>query len=177
TDHPAYRFWRPAIQTLAGGAGLAVLTLACFSLGLDLATTAFAYLILIVLLSLVGSFAASAILSVLAVAFLNYFFAQPLFSLRVDYPLDVAAVAAFLTSSLLVSGLITRARSFAKMALQEQTVQRELVNLLDLTHDTVFVRDMGDVITYWNRGAAELYGWSTEAAAGQVSRALLKNAF
>jgi PAS domain-containing protein len=33
---------------------------------------------------------------------------------------------------------------------------REQAGLLDLTHDTVFVRDMNDVITYWNRGAAEL---------------------
>jgi len=177
TDHPAYRFWRPAAQLLVGGLGLAALTFACFHLGLDLATTAYAYLMLIVLLSLLGSFMASAVLSIVAVACLNYFFASPLFSIRVDYPLDVAAIAAFLTSSLLVTGLITRARSLAKMALQEQTVQRELVNLLDLTHDTVFVRDMGDVITYWNRGAAELYGWSAEEAAGQVTHQLLKTVF
>jgi PAS domain S-box-containing protein len=30
---------------------------------------------------------------------------------------------------------------------------RERANLLDLTHDTVFSRDMRDVITFWNRGA------------------------
>ncbi len=28
-------------------------------------------------------------------------------------------------------------------------------NLLDLTHDTIFVRDRDDVITYWNRAATE----------------------
>ena len=39
------------------------MTMACFSLGLDLATTAFAYMIVIVLLSLMGSFYVSAILS------------------------------------------------------------------------------------------------------------------
>jgi len=177
TEHPAHRFWRPATQLLVGGVGLAVLTFACFHLGLDLATTAYAYLMLIVLLSLVGSFLASAMLSVLAVACLNYFFAPPLFSFRIDYPLDVAAIAAFLTSSLLVSGLITKARRLAQTALQDQAVQRKLVNLLDLTHDTVFVRDMGDVITYWNRGAADLYGWSREQAVGQVSHELMKTVF
>ena len=47
------------------------------------------------------------------------------------------------------------------LAVQGQSAQvtlRAQANLLDLTHDTIFVRRMDDVITYWNRGAAELYG-------------------
>lgn len=54
---------------------------------------------------------------------------------------------------------------------------RERANLLDLTHDTVFVRDMSDVITYWNRGAEEQYGWSSEEAVGRVSHDLLRSVF
>lgn len=49
---------------------------------------------------------------------------------------------------------------------------REQANLLNLTHDTIFVCDMNDVITYWNRGAEELYGWTAEEAVGQVSHQL-----
>src|SRR5215813_6460564 len=127
TDRPASRLWRPATQLLAGGVGLVGLTLACSHLGLDLGTTAYTYLILIVLLSLVGSFTASAILAVMAVGCLSFFFAPPTFSFRVDYPLDLAALGAFLTSSLLVSGLIMRARSLAQTARQVQAVQGKLV--------------------------------------------------
>ena len=54
---------------------------------------------------------------------------------------------------------------------------RERAALLDLTHDTVFVRDMNDVITYWNRGAEELYGWKREEATGQVSHQLTHTVF
>lgn len=54
---------------------------------------------------------------------------------------------------------------------------REKARLLDLTHDSVFVRDLGSVITYWNRGAEEQYGWSSDEAVGQVSHQLLKTEF
>jgi two-component system, LuxR family, sensor kinase FixL len=54
---------------------------------------------------------------------------------------------------------------------------RERAELLDLTHDTVFVRDMNDVITYWNRGAEELYGWTRGEAVGKVSHDLTQTVF
>ena len=66
------------------------------------------------------------------------------------------------------------------LVLRNQTANlmlRERARLLDLTHDTVFVRDMNDVITYWNRGAEELYGWHREQAIGKVSHDLLKTVF
>jgi two-component system, LuxR family, sensor kinase FixL len=46
--------------------------------------------------------------------------------------------------------------------------------LLDLTHDAIFVRDRNDVITYWNAGAEELYGWRRKEALGRNANALLK---
>jgi len=53
----------------------------------------------------------------------------------------------------------------------------EQASLLDLTHDSVFVRDLNDVITYWNRGAAERYGWSRAEAVGRVSHQLTQTTF
>jgi PAS domain S-box-containing protein len=58
-----------------------------------------------------------------------------------------------------------------------QDAVREQASLLNLTHDTVFVRDMNDVITYWNRGAEELYGWTKEEAIGRTSHQLMQTAF
>jgi PAS domain S-box-containing protein len=54
---------------------------------------------------------------------------------------------------------------------------REQARLLDLTHDSVFVRNMTDVITYWNRGAEELYGWNREQAVGKTTHQLLQTSF
>jgi two-component system, LuxR family, sensor kinase FixL len=68
----------------------------------------------------------------------------------------------------------------AFLALKNQSANmavREQARLLDLTHDTIFVRDMGDVITYWNRGAEELYGWGREEAVGKISHQLMKTVF
>jgi PAS domain S-box-containing protein len=54
---------------------------------------------------------------------------------------------------------------------------RERAQLLDLTHDTIFVRDMHDIITFWNRGAEELYGWKSEQAVGKLSHQLTQTIF
>lgn len=54
---------------------------------------------------------------------------------------------------------------------------REQANLLDLTHDTVFVRNARDVIIYWNRAAADLYGWPSEEAVGKKTAELLQTVF
>jgi PAS domain S-box-containing protein len=55
-----------------------------------------------------------------------------------------------------------------------ETEISERSSLLNLTHDTIFVRDMSDSIRYWNRGAEELYGWTPEQAIGKGSRELLR---
>ena len=59
----------------------------------------------------------------------------------------------------------------------DEEVLRETVNLLDLTHDTVFVRDIRDIIKFWNRGAESQYGWTRDEAVGQVSHRLMQTIF
>jgi PAS domain S-box-containing protein len=60
---------------------------------------------------------------------------------------------------------------------RSEAALREQASLLNLTHDSIFVRGMDDVITYWNRGAEELYGWPVEAAVGKVSHELTQTIF
>jgi PAS domain S-box-containing protein len=57
---------------------------------------------------------------------------------------------------------------------QAETLLREHSNLLDLTNDAMFVRDMRASITYWNRGAEKMYGWTAEEALGRSAPELLK---
>ena len=56
-------------------------------------------------------------------------------------------------------------------------VLREQAGLLDVTHDAIFVRDLNDRLTYWNRGARELYGWTAEEALGRIAHELLRTEF
>lgn len=102
---------REVLRLLVGVLALAALTWLCFWLNLGLVSAAFTYLILIVLLSLSGGLISLIVLCFAAVASLNYFFAPPIFSFRVDYPEDIIASAAFLITSLVITGLVGRMRA------------------------------------------------------------------
>ena len=50
----------------------------------------------------------------------------------------------------------------------------EQARLLDLSNDAIIVRDVNDRVTYWNKGATKVYGYTLPEALGQVSHDLLK---
>ena len=58
-----------------------------------------------------------------------------------------------------------------------EAAYREQAELLDLTHDAVFVRALDGRILYWNRGAEKLYGWTSKEACGKISHELLQTIF
>src|SRR5580704_17836704 len=62
-------------QCFLGCVGLALVTVVFFKVGGNLAAAGFAYLIVIALLALMGSFIVSIVLSILAAGCLSYFFA------------------------------------------------------------------------------------------------------
>jgi PAS domain S-box-containing protein len=113
----------------------------------------------------------------------NYFFTQPLYTLYIE-PADRPVFVVFLLFALVIASFSARRRRIekelvnARDQLQREVAERtQQASLLDLTHDTIFVRDMDDVITYWNRGAEELYGWRAEQAIGQCAPELLRTVF
>ena len=58
-----------------------------------------------------------------------------------------------------------------------EKVRAELLRhaeLLDLANDAIVISDAAGKISYWNRGAERLYGWSREEAAGRNVHVLLQ---
>ncbi len=59
----------------------------------------------------------------------------------------------------------------------QQSVRQEPIGyaeLLDLANDAIVISDAAGKISYWNRGAKRLYGWSREEAIGKDVHALLR---
>lgn len=120
-----YRIWLSLIRTVPGCLLIGLITLVCYRLQLNLSVTGFVYLIVVVLQSLVGTFASSAAVSVVAVLCLDFFFTPPLFSFEVTNPLDILALISFLTTGLIITRLTTRVREEAAVSdHQRQQVDR-----------------------------------------------------
>jgi PAS domain S-box-containing protein len=126
-----------AAQCFYGIIVLTMVTFVCFRLKADLATTAFIYLAVIVLLSLIGSYLASVFLTITAVAGLAYFFAPPVFSFAIDLPQDIALVIVFLLTSLVMTGLVRRGRKLTEAALQAEVVAKQAERELRLAVQTI----------------------------------------
>lgn len=61
--------------------------------------------------------------------------------------------------------------------LRNERLLAEQARLLDLSTDAIVARDTSDRITYWNRGAEEIYGYSRREALGCVIHDLFQTVF
>jgi PAS domain S-box-containing protein len=113
----------------------------------------------------------------------DYYFTEPLHSFDVSRS-ELAYYIVFILFGALLAWFSAVRRGVEQQLLQSRDeLQKEVAeriqqaSLLDLTHDTIFVRDMNDVIVYWNRGAQELFGWTAAEAIGRHSHQLLQTEF
>ena len=120
---------------------------------------------------------------VLASLTFNYYFTEPRYTFyisRADFPYYVVFVvfALLITWFAAVRRRVERNLVESRDELQrEVAIRTQQANLLNLTHDPIFVRDVSGVITYWNRGAQEVYGWSSEEAIGKRTQDLMRTVF
>ncbi|WP_407158029.1 ATP-binding protein [Bradyrhizobium sp. STM 3557] len=85
---------------------------------------------------------------------------DPLGGASLRYAVSLVAIA--------ITVLLTLRDRSARVTLAEQA------RILELSHDTVVIRDANNIIQYWNEGAERLYGWTREEAVGKVCQQLLK---
>jgi C4-dicarboxylate-specific signal transduction histidine kinase len=111
-------FWRLATQCLVGSIVVALLTLVAFKLQVNLTIASLLYLTVVVLLAFADAFVGSVFVSVISVLCLDYFFTQPLFSLRMADPLNIVALIVFLGTALLITRVMSQ-RKRAEAALQK----------------------------------------------------------
>ncbi len=113
----------------------------------------------------------------------DYLFVEPIYSLRMTTE-EIPHFVVFVLFSSVVTRFAALRRRFERDLLHSRDeLKREVAertrqaSLLNLTHDSIFVRDKDNVITYWNRGAQELYAWAPEDAIGKRSNELLRTVF
>ncbi len=128
---------RSCIRALPGMLVVGGVTAVCYVLRLDLTVTAFLYLIIVVLQSLMGDFVSSAIVSTVADLCLNFFFAPPLFSFRVSDSSDFWTLVAFLITGLVITRLTTKVRR----AVETSERQRHEMKLLYELAQRLFALD------------------------------------
>lgn len=161
---------RGAVPVGRGCLLLALFTAAAFRLHLNATVVACVFLIVVVLNCLDAEPWAAATLSVVAVGCLDYFFTQPIFTFNVDDPVDGIALAAFLTSSVVVSRLAAKANQEAKSARRDRRHLERLYELaqrlialdplhLDQTALLIAIRSVFDLkaAAFFDAATAALY--------------------
>jgi C4-dicarboxylate-specific signal transduction histidine kinase len=129
---------------LLGSIALALLTFVCFRFNINPTTVALLYLIVIVLVSLKGSFTPAAIVSIIAYLLLDSFFTAPFFHPAMNTPLDFVAPIAFLTTSFVITRLMSKVRKSVEDRVRaEETLRKSQAELAHVTR----VMTMGELAT------------------------------
>ena len=118
---------------------------------------AFVYVSLIAVVSLLGSFSASVVLSIVAVRLSDVLLAPPLLEFRFDASDDIVRIAVFLTTSLVVTALVTKLRAS----------EARFRTFVDNATDAFFLLDEILPFSTSNRQAYAGLGYSREELIGK----------
>jgi PAS domain S-box-containing protein len=116
-----------------------------------------------------GGVGPAALAVVLSTVSFYWYFVEPVRTPYI-YLSQIPYFTIFVAFALLISWFASVRRRAEKSILEK-------ADLLNLSHDSVFVMDMNGMIKYWNRGAEERYGWSAEEVVGKAVHDLLKTTF
>jgi PAS domain S-box-containing protein len=186
TPNQTRNFAGSAAQLLLGGLALGLVILTCLLLHADFATTAFGQLVVIMLFSLIGSFAVAVLLCLLSAAGLIYFFAPPTLGFSINDPQHLVAVTSFCVTAIIVAWLTGNARQEKAAALDaEAMLKRSQLELHDserewrevFEHNPVmyFMVDAhGAVLNVNTFGAAQLGYTVAELVGGSVLNVFLE---
>jgi PAS domain S-box-containing protein len=116
------------------------------------------------------------VLSLIGVGCLNYFFAPPIYSLRLEYPRDIITISAFVITSFVVNFLVTRVRVEQRDLMRAQEALREsersarsaidgIAGLIGILAPNGEVETVNrQVLAYYGRSLEELKNWGTNDA-------------
>jgi PAS domain S-box-containing protein len=93
---------------------------------------------------------------------IDYFALDPRLSFALTAN-DYARLLVFISVSVLTAGL---ARQRSRAETRAAQIQRQMAAMVESSDDAMFTGDVNGIITSWNRGAEELYGYSAAEAIG-----------
>ncbi|MGD0233531.1 MAG: ATP-binding protein [Syntrophorhabdales bacterium] len=102
------------------------------------------------------------------------------YAYRVGKPEDrqVAIIFNDITEVKRAEKVLQKAHDELEQRVRERTESlRRQAELIELSHEAIFVRDLDSRIVFWNSGAEETYGWTKAEAVGNITHAFLKTQF
>jgi C4-dicarboxylate-specific signal transduction histidine kinase len=102
--------WFPSAVRAAGAATLILFSYLAVSSGFNFEDGRFWLLVAVIVAALLGDYVTSIALALIAVVCLEFFFAAPTFSLRVEQEEDVLALVVFLGASIAITSLAAKVR-------------------------------------------------------------------
>jgi PAS domain S-box-containing protein len=121
-----------------------------------------------------GGFGPSVLGIVLGSFSAAYFVLPPRGTLRLEHRVEGVGIALYIATSVgiaLLGEMNRKARRRAEASAQDAQQQ---ATLIDQTYDAILTWDWNGPITFWNRGAERLYGFSQTEAVARNSHALLR---